>query len=52
MYKVEYYATEKDRRKDIRTTTEKENFEEAVVLFHSMVNNHNGAVKIIHPNVD
>ena len=50
IWKVEYYKTEEDRIKKVRSTSEFNSFEEAVSFFHCRVDNHNGEVKLIHPD--
>ena len=52
IWKVEYYSSDTDRLKGLRTVKEFDNFEEAKDFTIMKIGNHMGAVRIIHPDVD
>ncbi len=51
-WKVEYYKSDIDRLRDIKTVDEFDNFESAKDFTIMKIGNHMGAVRLIHPDVD
>lgn len=51
IWKVEYYKSEIDILRDIKTVDEFDNFESAKDFTIMKIGNHMGAVKLIHPNL-
>ena len=49
VWKVEYHSTEWHQRQGIKTTKEFDNFEEARSFCVSVIGNHLGAVRMVHP---
>ena len=49
VWKVEHHSTERDQRKGIITTKEFDNFEDARSFCVSVIGNHLGAVRMVHP---
>ena len=52
IWKVEYYKSDIDRLRDIKTVDEFDNFESAKDFTIMKIGNNMGAVRLIHPDVD
>ena len=51
-WKVEYYKSDIDRLRDIKTVDEFDNFESAKDFTIMKIGNKMGAVRLIHPDID
>jgi hypothetical protein len=51
VWKVEYHNTDEDWRTKKRTTDEFYSFEEARDFCNIKIGNHQGTVRLVHPNV-
>ena len=52
IWKVEYYKSDIDRLRDIKTVDEFDNFESAKDFTIMKIGNNMGSVRLIHPDVD
>lgn len=52
IWKVEYYKSDIDRLRGIKTVDEFDNFESAKNFTIMKIGNHMGPVRLIHPDVD